>query len=52
MKCECLTTEFQGEYVNARDRKLHNFIICNILQVKPTGQINFKHLRVQRRIIL
>ena len=31
---------------------MRNFIICNILQVKSTGQINFEDVRVQRRIIL
>jgi hypothetical protein len=31
---------------------MHNFIICKILQVKSTGQINFEDVRVQRRIIL
>jgi hypothetical protein len=31
---------------------MHDFIICNVLQVKPTGQINFEDVRVQRRITL
>ena len=31
---------------------MHNFIICNILLVKPTGQINFEDVRTQKRIIL
>jgi hypothetical protein len=38
--------------LKVRDRKMHNFIICKILQVKSTGQINFEDVHVQRRIIL
>jgi len=34
------------------ERKGQKNVICNILQVKPTGQINFEDVRVQRRIIL
>jgi hypothetical protein len=31
---------------------MHNFIIYNSLQIKPTGQINFEDVRTQMRIIL
>lgn len=38
--------------MKVRDRKMHKFITCKILQVKSTGQINFEDVRVQIRVIL